>query len=342
MVNKLRRLRLRDCAVRLLDSYLDGRLQRFRVSSTITPSIVVPCGVPQGSVLGPLLYICYTNDLFLQGELGGSVRSSILSFADDTVLLLRSKSTEDLSHSGSIMMTNISRWLHTNGLVLNARKTKVMTFPGQGSAAAETQPSIYVHSSECSTVNCQCVTLEQVTSYVYLGLTLQSNMRYDIHINKVKNRVRAGVAILARMRKVASVAVRKVIYFSLVESHLRYMLSVFGGTFKTALDPLIKVQKKAIRHVARTDALAHTAPLFHSLNILDLNRLYLMSVAKTMIYKNLLIQRPSHYHETRFREEGNLLHPTFVKSISRKTAGYHIVTLFNVFPSGLKQLYENP
>jgi len=232
-----------------------------------------------------------------------------------------------------------------NGLVLNSSKTKFMVFSKQQQsvhAVLENKP-IRVHGDGCDENNCRCDILEEVRSYRYLGLILQSDLKYNLHIESLRNKLRASVAILSRLRSIASVKLNKILYFSLIESHLNYMLTVYGGTFRTRIKSLTILQKKAVRCIVGADRFAHSEPIFKKLSILDFNRLYLHKILKHMIaYSGFYHHhKPQHGFNTRFRLSGSLTVPRHTTETLRRTFSTHFVSIYNILPAEMKDLYDN-
>lgn len=337
LLNKLHRLGVRGRALSLLRSYLINRQQIFKLNDESSEPSSVPCGVPQGSVLGPLLFITYINDL-----LGLDTPAKIMSFADDTVLFIESRGQNIpcLLNRASESMTLVAAWMHTNGLVLNSEKTKYMFF-GKRTIDESLKDGVVSHSTNCVNQPCRCTCLERVRRYKYLGLLIEDTLKYKLHVERVAAKVRAGVAVLSRLRNFGSLSFRKSVYSALVQSHIGYMLAIYGGDYATTIDTLIKLQKKAIRHVCSATYLAHTAHLFNITKMLDLTRLYALYLLK-LLYPTLgRLPRPSHAHQTRFRSEGNLI-PTCGRKLVQRSAQSNFIKLFNSLPTDLKCILENP
>ncbi|XP_018495079.1 uncharacterized protein LOC108865187 [Galendromus occidentalis] len=130
LINKLETLGVRGGAPRLFRSYLDAREQFFRSDNFLSESAPLTCGVPQGSILGFLIFICYMNDLFNNGLVASEVKTIV--FANDTVLLFEGSDIHQLYLEASYGISKVLNWMNTNGLLLNIKKTKFMRLGGGG------------------------------------------------------------------------------------------------------------------------------------------------------------------------------------------------------------------
>ena len=145
----------------------------------------------------------------------------------------------------------VAGWLKCNGLVLNLNKTKHMVF-GSNVSVVEGSMNPRNHDPTCDLHECNCEIIERVSIYKYLGLYIDESLKFGTHVSKLMAKLRSGVAVLYRLRHLGTVSLRKTIYSALIESHLAYMIVVYGGTFDVILEPIIKLQKLAIRNVCRT------------------------------------------------------------------------------------------
>lgn len=334
LLQKLERIGIGGPALKLLTSYLNERKQIFRFENNYSDPQFVTCGVPQGSVLGPLLFIIYMNDIFEIRE-----PSHILSFADDTAILVRAKNLDDLIEKIAESAKCIEKWMYINGLALNISKTKYIIF---GEKKKNNAKNVVVHSQQCIPNMCTCKTLERVTSYKYLGLYIDESLKFKIHIDKVLQKVRSGVAILSNLSRVAPTQIKKAVYFSLIESHLRYMICVYGGAAKTDLKPLETLQKRAIRYVYSCHRLTHTRMLFQNLNALELVKLYAYCLIGTMYVKTNTLLRPTHKYSTRSKTEDKLITAKFQRNTGRNSTTPTFIRLFNASPDKIRQLISNP
>ena len=165
LLMKLERYGIRGLTQKWLSSYLTDRLQKTKINGLISGSEPVVCGVPQGSILGPLLFLLYVNDLPKC-----ITSSSIKLYADDTVIYNCDVSHVQAQQKLQTSLDLFSMWCKQNKLSVNTRKTKVMVFTASKRKLNGMHVNIYMNESKLDVVN----------SYKYLGITLDSHLKYDL------------------------------------------------------------------------------------------------------------------------------------------------------------------
>jgi hypothetical protein len=222
-------------------------------------------GVPQGSVLGPILFLVYVNDLVNVSKL-----FSCVLFADDTTLSLSQDDYASLALSVNSELKKIEVWTQANRLSLNVRKTFYMVFSNRDYDCAN-HPIFF---------NSQLV--NRYTEGKFLGLIMDSRLNFTKHINIISGKISKYIGILYRIRNFVPYNLLINLYYSLVQPYLLYCNLIWGGTYGTHLLPLEILQKKIIRIINGESYLAHTASLFHRANILKLADLHKFVLAVHM------------------------------------------------------------
>ena len=205
----------------------------------------ITCGVPQGSILGPLLFLLYVNDIV---EVS-SVLLPIL-YADDTSLFLIGKNINVLIHNMNNELAKVLQWLNCNKLSLNIRKSQYIVFR-----------SIKNYPNEINTVKINNQTLNKVKSTKFLGVNFDEFLNWAEHINTVKTKISRGIGILCKARRVLKTSTLVTLYNSFVYPYINYCIEVWGGASDKSIKSLFKVQKRAVRIIKSASYLAHTQPI---------------------------------------------------------------------------------
>ena len=287
LLRKLSALNLDDCILGWLHDYLCNRLQAVIVDGEESESSSVLSGVPQGSVLGPMLFLIYINDLT---SVVVHPNSTINMFADDVLLYHTISSSEDyLDAQQSI--TAIEHWSSNNYLQLNALKCKCMTISRKKKPIAP-HCALVLNNS----------TLEQVQSYKYLGLLLTADLSWSSHISSIRLKARKILGLLYR-RFYGNVSqdVLKQLYLSLVRPHLEYACQVWN--------PHLEKDKKAIENVQKFACRIATARWDDNYeNLLELLNLQPLHERRTHARLGLLyriLYKLSYFPESTFKLREN-------------------------------------
>lgn len=166
--------------------------------------------------------------------------------------------------------------MKSNCLAVNQSKTNLMLCLGKTESECKITLYDFVDHSMCSQKCCLCPTIKSVDVVRYLGIMIDKNLNFKEHVRHLTKKVRWGVFILSRLRRVSDFKLRRILYFSFVQSYLQFGIIVWGGVYVEAtLKPLIMLQKRAIRLVCGTNFYEHTAPLFVRAKILPFRKLFI-------------------------------------------------------------------
>ena len=258
LLRKLYAYGIRGTLLKWFESYLTGRTQYVAFNGTNSDTHYVKCGVPQGSILGPLLFILYMNDICSVSKL-----LFTLLYADDTCVLLSGKDLDDLIAVLNVELISLSVWLKSNKLSLNTQKTFFMVF----------------HRARLKTANCNDLVIDnasitRVNSAKYLGIIIDVKFNWIEHITYIKNKISKAIGIMYKARQYLNKSSLVNLYYSYVYPYLTYCIEVWGCAYPTHLQCLFLLQKKIIRIITFSHYLAHTEPLFMSLEILPLEKIF--------------------------------------------------------------------
>lgn len=205
LLKKLSNAGIIGTPLKILKNYLSGRTQRTKVDVIFSTPRPVVCGIPQGTVLGPLLFLIYINDL-LEMDPGGS----LTGFADDTGVVFAASTWEELTVKTTRGLAAINNWLWEHKLTLNVSKTKYSTY----TFTRQTQPSdlsLKIHNCRGP---CSCQTLERADSVRYLGINIDNLLKWDVHVTNTVNRLRRTFYLFIRLRRLASLHYRPYALFT--------------------------------------------------------------------------------------------------------------------------------
>jgi len=317
---KLEYYGIRGLALRLLTSYLQGRRQAVRIGSTISNYKALEIGIPQGSNLGPLLFLFYINDLPNVCDI-----FAYTLFADDTTLLASDHCYERLITRVNEGVKDVVEWTHVNRLTINVSKTVALLFSNRPNDI-DLNNSLVV-DGEVLPFDCKVK---------YLGVMVDSRLKFDEHMNHVCNKLSRSVGILYKLRLFAPESVLISCYYSLIYPYLDYCVVVWGGASKVHIDKLVLLQKRALRVITNSSYREHTNPLFIRTRILKLEDLYKFELCIYMYKRCALgeIVRAGHSYDTRKREDAI---PVFQRlSLSQNSLSYAAPRAWNALPDHLR------
>ena len=214
-------------------SYLSDRQQYVTTNGSKSSLLKITCGVPQGSVLGPLLFLIYINDLS-----SVSKKLKLCLFADDTNIYCKSDNLFTLVKNVNIELKSVKKWLDVNKLSLNIDKTNFIIF----------------HSS-ITTVPADTVIkigkkhIKRAKFVKFLGLLLDEHLSRKYHLNELSKKLARYCGLFFKIRNFMSHEILICLYNALFLSFLQYGIIVWGQTYKTHIDPLFKIQKKTVRAI---------------------------------------------------------------------------------------------
>ena len=222
--------------------------------------------MPQGSILGPLLFILYINDLP-----HALTKSKCVIYADDTTIYYSSNSQNDLFNIINFDLEQLSDWYKANKLSLNSIKSNFVIF------------SKNQHPKENNlTVNINGEALTQLPSSKFLGIIIDSKLEWKEQTLACRSKLSSGLYALNSAKHILSESNLKTLYYSLMHSHLTYGLLLWGSALKKYIQPLEILLKKAVRTITKSKYNEHTLPLFNRLKMFKLEDLYQLEIYKFM------------------------------------------------------------
>lgn len=319
LLNTLEHYGVRGTALAVFESYLKSRHQLVKLNGTISDGHEIRIGVPQGTVLGPILFVIYLNSL-----LGVDIEGSIISFADDTVLVFDGIDWNDVKNKMRKGLTKVKDWLNTNKLSLNLKKTKYIAF----SLTVSTRPDYSYITLEDEQIN-------EVPKIKYLGVIVDRHMKWHEHINYISNKIRKLIYRFYCLRYILNKKNLVIIYKSFIESLIRYGILVWGGLYDNALYKLNIVQKKILKIIYNKNRMYPTRLLF-TYDTCNVRTIYMSTICGYIRKRNSLQNIVNHQYHTRNKENKNISIPVSHRNINLRFFDYLAPKIYNKLPCNIK------
>jgi Reverse transcriptase (RNA-dependent DNA polymerase)/Endonuclease-reverse transcriptase len=331
LLNKLATYGIRGMQLDWFASYFENRLQRVLCNGALSDLRAIKYGVPQGSNLGPLLFLLYINDLP-----NASPTLFFILFADDTNVFYSHRSLQSLTEIVNTELSSVADWFCVNKLTLNLDKTNFILFKSHRKVGTlDNQMLLRINEDS----------IAQVKTTKFLGVYVDQHMTWNEHIKNISNKIAKNIGILARASYLLPYHIRLKLYYSLIYPYLTYCNIVWASTYSTRLQRLVTLQKRAIRIIAGVHSCEHTSPIFSALKLLNIEQIKILQVGEFMYRYDHGLLPPAFsdfFHQgteihSHFTRNASSYRPVYAHTNTRlfsiKSAG---TTIWNKFPSHIR------
>lgn len=239
--------------------------QYVKMGEHVSSTEDIECGVPQGSVLGLLLYSLYVLSLQCSG-----IQARYITFADDTVLLYSFENEDNLELTVNTDLQKYMNWLMCNRLKINTEKTQYMIFKQKNRTL--TTPSIKINN----------INIAKVEKVKYLGLIIDEKLNWNAHVNYISDKIVPMVGALYKNRDYLTFKTEINVYNSYFLSHFRYLLPIWGNCGIVNLKTAQTLQNKVLKVLFNYNTLTHTEDLYAELGVCQISKLLKFEQCKLM------------------------------------------------------------
>lgn len=261
LLEKLHRYGIHDSELSWFSNYLCNRTQYVEIEGYQSETLLIKTGVPQGSILGPLLFLIYMNDAPNSAPL-----LRFILYADDTTAMCPIRLSGAANLEISRELSKISDWLAVNQLSLNIDKTKYMLFHAINKDLSSFTQNILIDRNE----------IERVDAFKFLGLVLNQNVSWKDYTDMIANKISRNIGVLNKVKHFLPHNILKSLYCSMIQSYFNYTILAWGHESQR----LENLQKRAIRVITVSKYNAHVEPLLKSMGLLKLSDIFKLQSLK--------------------------------------------------------------
>ena len=330
--------KLSECGVRgnsnkLLHSYLTNRQQFVCFESTPTKlrKKISTCpagfygsdlaeiqnGVPQGSILGPFLFLVYVNSL---------VKDNFL-YADDTTCLVSAENVSDLEISMFQKVNLLTQDLAELNLGVNPTKTAVI-FYHLGRKEIKYEPVVFLDDE----------LLENESSVKFLGMHIDKKLSWSSHVDVISSKICSGLFVLRNIVGMCSIETALSVYYALIESHISYGIALWGSGNIANMEKIFKLQKRAMRYMCDLTFGASCREHYKTLKILTVPSIYIKQICLLVKKQSYSFTKIGDRHTYCTRHGNTLEFPCHRTSRYESKPAYRGILLFNKLPPEIKQI----
>lgn len=329
LLNKMEKYGIRGQPLEWVRSYLQNRQQIVAVTkdgqSSRSGTLSNDYGIAQGSIIGPILFVIFINDLY---SVADEPWQTIINYADDTNLLIGDKNSLNLVSNSQYLTSKIEAWFADNGLILNAEKTDLVLFRTKQSNFGKLEGLPIVGKD---------ITVSENTRF--LGVYLDENLDWSFHLDKLLKTLGTICYGIRFTGKYLSEQCLKILYSANFESRLKYGIMFWGRDGR--VQNIFIAQKRVMRIIKKMDYRQSCRNTFRSMGLMTVYALYIYECLMFFFNnRSLFFQNPQvNKYNTRLTHQ--IMYPTHRLQITEKTPHYMCIKLFNKLPMDIKTIVSN-
>lgn len=334
LLQKLEIYRLSEKSLNWFSSYLINRTQRVSVNNVLSEHRYISYGVPQGSILGPLLFIMFINDLPLYAN---DVMTDM--YADDTTLFDINISKEAVQANLQKALVSVDVWCKHNGMLLNSSKTKVMLITTSQKRSKLDNDTLHLTYKD--------VTLQMISYDKILGVYIDNNLTWSYHINFLIKKISSYLWLLSKIKEYLTIKNRVKFYKSYIQPHLDFCNVIWGNTSQRNLLRLYRLQKRACRIILNYE-IDNMVNSFYKIKVLTIYERIFLRKAKFM-FKVFIQETPLYirnmFEPTVINNEARILRSSSInnfvipkpnKELFKLSMSYSGTLIWNILPEYIK------
>jgi len=266
LLEKLYKYGIRGTAHNIISSYLQNRCQYVDINGVTSTCLNLSKGVPQGSILGPTLFLIYVNDIYKCST------AHLTMYADDISLLYTGRNINDCINNVNKDLLDLDSWCRRNQLAINVNKTNLIIFHSPQRKIPDGISPIKINKQK----------LQLVHSTKFLGFILDQNLSWKQHVKHICKNITFGISYIIKVQSLFPRHILKILYRSFVECHLRYGIESWGSACKTTLSPIHTLQKRALRIMYHLPFRTSVYEIFSTIGLLTVYQIAFQQIAVMM------------------------------------------------------------
>jgi hypothetical protein len=331
LIKKLHNYGFRGIFLKFIRSYLTNRKQYTYLNGTYSDTNCITYGVPQGSILGPLLFNLYINDIHQ------CIKDDVILFADDTAIFTSHENADTAIQQANNTMETIQEWYAANLLSINYKKSNFILFSPRKNNRRSDITEIKIKSNKIS----------RVSNTKYIGLIIDEKLSWNEHINKqILSNLTKYFGVFYNIRHHLNIQLKRMAYFSCVYSKISYGLEIYGSCSDTLTSKIQVIQNKLLRTLLGTHRMHNTNDLHKQFNILKIKDAFKLSLV-AFVHKCLNSDTATNAHNLNdffipqthtynTRRKANIIKHQVKSNFGNSTSHFKGSTFWNELPTAIR------